>query len=263
MWLPIHKTPSPNTCTTMRRNARLTHVVQADATDIEALRRLGVHQFGHAVVGIGTHMEASVLAVLALSELGVADIWAKAITVDHGRILERTGAHHIIAPEADSCTLQIGGSPMFGTSIYGLYVVVIVKFKLKVGTDVGTVYSLLIGIGLAYKVEVGKWELKGLLAITFMAVFGDTVCGYAIGFLVKVSLDLSPVFCVEVSLEGKAARLTVHSGLPDETVFCVSKLVFAVEVSLVLVLSISFEVETKQVTVLRGPLTKDALPDAL
>jgi hypothetical protein len=172
-------------------------------------------------------------------------------------------AENIIAPEADSCTLQIGGSPMFGTSIYGLYVVVIVKFKLKVGTDVGTVYSLLIGIGLAYKVEVGKWELKGLLAITFMAVFGDTVCGYAIGFLVKVSLDLSPVFCVEVSLEGKAARLTVHPGLPDETVFSVSKLVFAVEVSLVLVLSISFEVETKQVTVLRGPLTKDALPDAL
>ena len=79
---------------------RLTHVVQGDATDSDALRRLGVHEFGHAVVGIGTHIEASVLAVLALSELGVADIWAKAITRDHGRILERTGAHHIISPEA-------------------------------------------------------------------------------------------------------------------------------------------------------------------
>ena len=79
---------------------RLTHVVQGDATDSEALRRLGVHEFGHAVVGIGTHIEASVLSVLALSELGVSDIWAKAITVDHGRILERTGAHHIVSPEA-------------------------------------------------------------------------------------------------------------------------------------------------------------------
>jgi trk system potassium uptake protein len=79
---------------------RLTHVVQGDATDGDALRRLGVHEFGHAVVGIGTHIEASVLAVLALSELGVADIWAKANTRDHGRILERTGAHHIISPEA-------------------------------------------------------------------------------------------------------------------------------------------------------------------
>lgn len=79
---------------------RLTHVVQGEATDIEVLRRLGVHEFGHAIVGIGTHIEASVLSVLALSELGVADIWAKAITVDHGRILERIGAHHIVAPES-------------------------------------------------------------------------------------------------------------------------------------------------------------------
>jgi trk system potassium uptake protein TrkA len=59
-----------------------------------------VHEFGHAVVGIGTHIEASVLAVLALSELHVPDIWAKAVTPDHGRILERTGAHHIVSPEA-------------------------------------------------------------------------------------------------------------------------------------------------------------------
>jgi trk system potassium uptake protein TrkA len=79
---------------------RLTHVVQGDASDSDVLRRLGVHEFGHAVVGIGTHIEASVLAVLALSELHVPDIWAKAVTPDHGRILERTGAHHIVSPEA-------------------------------------------------------------------------------------------------------------------------------------------------------------------
>jgi len=79
---------------------RLTHVVQGDASDSDVLRRLGVHEFGHAVVGIGTHIEASVLAVLALSELRVPDIWAKAVTADHGRILERTGAHHIVSPEA-------------------------------------------------------------------------------------------------------------------------------------------------------------------
>jgi trk system potassium uptake protein TrkA len=79
---------------------RLTHVVQADATNGETLRSLGVHDFKHAVVGIGTDIEASVLTVLALSELGVADIWAKALGAKHGRILERTGAHHVIYPEA-------------------------------------------------------------------------------------------------------------------------------------------------------------------
>ena len=79
---------------------RLTHVVQADTTDGGTLRRLGAHEFAHAVVGIGSDIEASVLTVLALSELGVKDIWAKALTEKHGRILERTGAHHVIYPEA-------------------------------------------------------------------------------------------------------------------------------------------------------------------
>ena len=80
---------------------RLTHVVQADTTDGETLRRLGVQEFGRAVVGIGTDLEASVLTVLALAELGVRDIWAKALGPKHGRILERTGAHHVIYPEAE------------------------------------------------------------------------------------------------------------------------------------------------------------------
>lgn len=83
-----------------RWSERLTHVVQADTTDSEVLRHLGVGDFRHAVVGIGSDIEASVLTVLALVELGVADIWAKAATQKHGRILERTGAHHVVYPEA-------------------------------------------------------------------------------------------------------------------------------------------------------------------
>jgi trk system potassium uptake protein TrkA len=79
---------------------RLAHVVQADTCNAETLRQLGVADFQHAVVGIGTDIEASVLTTLALSELGVPDIWAKAINPNHGRILERTGAHHVVFPEA-------------------------------------------------------------------------------------------------------------------------------------------------------------------
>ena len=79
---------------------RLTHVVQADSTDEEALRQLGVAEFKRAVVGIGTDIEASVLTVLALAELGVAEIWAKAITSKHGKILSAVGANHVIYPEA-------------------------------------------------------------------------------------------------------------------------------------------------------------------
>lgn len=79
---------------------RLTHVVQADSSNIDVLRRLGVPDFQHAVVGIGSDIEASVLTTLALSELQIPDIWAKAVTRNHGRILDRTGAHHVVYPEA-------------------------------------------------------------------------------------------------------------------------------------------------------------------
>ncbi|MDG4764308.1 TrkA family potassium uptake protein [Solwaraspora sp. WMMD406] len=82
-------------------SGQLPHVVTADATDLEALRQLGVGEFHRAVVAIGTDIQASILATSLLSELGVADIWAKAISRQHGRILERIGAHHVVLPEHD------------------------------------------------------------------------------------------------------------------------------------------------------------------
>jgi hypothetical protein len=59
------------------------------------------------------------------------------------------------------------------------------------------------------------------------------------------------------------ARLTVNSGKPDETVFCVAKITVAVDVTVFLVLSISFEIDTKEAVRVRGPLPEAALPDAL
>jgi trk system potassium uptake protein len=81
--------------------AALGHVVQADATDMQALKQLGVQDFKHAVVGIGQKLEASVLTILNMSQLGIKDIWAKANDQAHGRIAERVGAHHVVYPEFD------------------------------------------------------------------------------------------------------------------------------------------------------------------
>jgi trk/ktr system potassium uptake protein len=81
--------------------ADLTHVVQADATDIEALRQLGASDFGRAAVTIGTDIQASILATYALVDLGVERIWAKAVTAEHGAILERVGAERVVFPEID------------------------------------------------------------------------------------------------------------------------------------------------------------------
>jgi trk system potassium uptake protein TrkA len=39
------------------------------------------------------------MTTAALVDVGVPDIWAKAIRLDHGRILERVGATHVVYPE--------------------------------------------------------------------------------------------------------------------------------------------------------------------
>ncbi len=79
----------------------LTHVAQADTTNEKTLRQLGVGDAVTAVVAIGADVQASVLTTGALVDIGVPNIWAKALTRPHGRILERVGAHHVVYPEAD------------------------------------------------------------------------------------------------------------------------------------------------------------------
>ena len=82
-----------------RWSEHLTHVVQADSTRSEVLRQLGAKDIARAVVAIGSDVEASVLTVLALEEVGVRDIWAKAVSVKHGQILERVGVRQVVYPE--------------------------------------------------------------------------------------------------------------------------------------------------------------------
>jgi len=81
-------------------SGRLTRVAQADSTSVEALRQLGVQELAHAIVGIGGNIEANVLTVLALQEIGVKDIWARAISDKHETILKRLGIQNVINLEA-------------------------------------------------------------------------------------------------------------------------------------------------------------------
>jgi trk system potassium uptake protein TrkA len=80
---------------------RLTHVVEADTTNEDAMRQLGVHEFDRAVVGVGTDIEASILSASVLLTLGVPHVWSKAISAAHARILTQIGVHHVVRPEHD------------------------------------------------------------------------------------------------------------------------------------------------------------------
>lgn len=84
-----------------RHSDEFTHIAVADTTDPESLRQLGVHEFQRVVVAIGSEMEASILTTSLLVDFGIPHIWAKATSRQHGRILERVGAHHVVLPEHD------------------------------------------------------------------------------------------------------------------------------------------------------------------
>ncbi len=75
--------------------------VQLDATDEKALRAAGIQDVDVAVISIGERIDASLLVVMLVKELGVATIVAKATTALHGRILERLGVSRVVFPERD------------------------------------------------------------------------------------------------------------------------------------------------------------------
>lgn len=76
--------------------------VQADMTDVMAIEQIDASQFDTAVVAIGDSIEASVIITGNLLDAGISDLWAKSVSQEHARILQRIGARHIINAETDA-----------------------------------------------------------------------------------------------------------------------------------------------------------------
>lgn len=77
------------------------HVVQADATDEQALKALGIRNFDIVVVAIGEHIQASIMATLIIKEMGVPMVVVKARNELHRKVLQKIGADKVIFPERD------------------------------------------------------------------------------------------------------------------------------------------------------------------
>jgi trk system potassium uptake protein TrkA len=80
---------------------RVTHAVQADATEPGVLDEAGVVNCDTGIVGVSSQTEQSVLVTLNLKQLGIAHVIAKAQTVQHGEILKRIGADRVVYPEVE------------------------------------------------------------------------------------------------------------------------------------------------------------------
>ena len=80
----------------------VTHAVQADITDADALKELGLDHFDAVIVGTAEDLKASILATMLLKQLGAKWVVAKAADELHGSILEQIGAHRVVYPERET-----------------------------------------------------------------------------------------------------------------------------------------------------------------
>jgi hypothetical protein len=159
-----------------------------------------------------------------------------------------------VAPSMDKAQFALTGQPMFAVQeIPGLYVVGLIKFSIQISTADGTTYALLIGFGVAYEIPAGPFKLKGMFALTMFGFMGDTVLGFGIGFVLKLELAIEPIVSVQIYLEGQLAVVEACRGTGNDTTYGAAKLTFGVEISVCLILSISFEVETTASEVISGP----------
>lgn len=93
----------------------ITQTIQADSTSREALKEINIQDFERVVVSIGTDIESSILTTSLLLEIGIKDIWAKANSDAHGRILSQIGIKHVVFPEDEMgkrLAHQVGGDQL-------------------------------------------------------------------------------------------------------------------------------------------------------
>jgi trk system potassium uptake protein TrkA len=81
---------------------RLDRVLVGDACLPQIMEACRATTFKFAVIGIGSSVEASVLTAGNLIDARIPSIWAKAVSFEHARILERIGVQHVVRPEVDS-----------------------------------------------------------------------------------------------------------------------------------------------------------------
>jgi trk system potassium uptake protein TrkA len=80
----------------------VTHALELDASDEEALRGAGAGDFNTAIVAISSDAEPSIFATMVLKRLGVRNVIAKAGSLLHGEILARVGADRVVFPERET-----------------------------------------------------------------------------------------------------------------------------------------------------------------
>lgn len=81
---------------------QVSHAVILDATDERALNAQGISTVDCAIIAIGEHFEANVLATITCKNFGIPFVVARGGTANQCKILERIGADLVIQPEEEA-----------------------------------------------------------------------------------------------------------------------------------------------------------------
>lgn len=79
----------------------VTQAIQMDATDEDALKKIGLRNFDAAVVSIGDNVRDSILVSLLCKEAGVKYVISKATDELHAKVLRKVGVDKVVFPERD------------------------------------------------------------------------------------------------------------------------------------------------------------------
>ena len=80
----------------------VTRAVVTDGTSAKALERVGAKGADAGIVSTGDDITASILATMALRDLGVGEVYVKVISTEHARVMEKLGVTETIFPERES-----------------------------------------------------------------------------------------------------------------------------------------------------------------
>ena len=81
--------------------------IDIDEAKIEAEKPEDAESLVQAVVSIGENIEASILIVMTLKELGVKEIIAKAVTPTQGKVLQNLGVMRFLAVISDDRSIVL------------------------------------------------------------------------------------------------------------------------------------------------------------
>lgn len=150
-----------------------------DSANTTALKEAGFHEAETVIVSIGENVEKSILTLMALKDIGVNTIIAKATSTMHGQILSKLGASKVIYPEKESAKRLVKEFLLRSTDfeIFDLSANTIRAIKMIVDDKIAGNSLKHIAQNMkiiAYKKSNGDWEILPDLE-TIIAYSGDVI----------------------------------------------------------------------------------------